>query len=158
MWTLSVSTYRPKLGQQVLTDFSHEESIILCASHQQRIADDILNVSKLVSLHERDHMTTYSSFKLPQNMGLLSIQPVPFELADKISEVISMFSVECQQKAIKLSMRKAASIADLNAGWIEADPGRIAQVLLNLISNALKVRPFGASARSFSPADESCPS
>jgi signal transduction histidine kinase len=74
-----------------------------------------------------------------QNMGLLSIQPVPFELSGKISEVISMFSVECQQKAVKLSMRKADSIVNLNAEWIEADPGRIAQVLLNLISNALKV-------------------
>lgn len=50
------------------------ESIMLCASHQGRIADDILNVSKL-------------------NMGLLSINLVPFDLASKMSDVLRMFSL-----------------------------------------------------------------
>lgn len=71
-------------------------------------------------------------------MGLLSIQPVPFELSGKIQEVINMFSVECQQKAIKLSMRKASSIAQLGAEWIVADPGRIAQVCINFTMNSVK--------------------
>lgn len=95
------------------------ESIILCASHQQRIADDILNVSKL-------------------NMGLLSIQPIPFDVATKVQEVSTMFSVECQQKAIKLSMKKGKSLQALGAEWIVADPARISQILINFVSNGVK--------------------
>jgi hypothetical protein len=50
------------------------DSILLCASHQQRIADDILSISKL-------------------NMGLLSVQPVPFELVKRMNEVLRVFEV-----------------------------------------------------------------
>lgn len=53
---------------------------------------DILNVSKLVSRL----YTCASDFKLTlllQNMGLLSINPVPFDLAAKVQEVVHMFMV-----------------------------------------------------------------
>ena len=95
------------------------ESIILCASHQGRIADDILSVSKL-------------------QMGLLSISPVPFKVTAKVGETIRMFDLECQQKGIKLSINKDKSISELNAEWVVADPSRLAQVLLNFLSNAIK--------------------
>ncbi|ORY86726.1 hypothetical protein BCR35DRAFT_302457 [Leucosporidium creatinivorum] len=95
------------------------ESIILCASHQQRIADDILNVSKL-------------------NMGLLSINPVAFDLAAKVQEVVHMFMVECQQKAIKLTLRKGDSLKQLKAETVVADPGRLNQCLINFVTNGVK--------------------
>ncbi|SCV70300.1 BQ2448_1694 [Microbotryum intermedium] len=95
------------------------DSIILCASHQGRIADDILNVSKL-------------------NMGLLSINPVPFDLTLRMGEVLRMFEMECSQKGISLRMNVDESIAKLRASWIEADPSRLSQILLNFVSNSVK--------------------
>jgi hypothetical protein len=37
-------------------------------------------------------LTLYSTSS-PQNMGLLSINPVPFDLAAKVQEVVHMFMV-----------------------------------------------------------------
>ncbi|KAK4047296.1 hypothetical protein OIV83_005474 [Microbotryomycetes sp. JL201] len=107
------------LHGEMLENVEAVESIILCASHQQRIADDILNVSKL-------------------NMGLLSIQPVPFDVSAKVQEVVTMFSVECQQKAIKLALKRGSSLADLGAEWVVADPARISQITINFLSNGVK--------------------
>ncbi|KAM0790952.1 hypothetical protein ACM66B_004257 [Microbotryomycetes sp. NB124-2] len=107
------------LHSEMLENVEAVESIILCASHQQRIADDILNVSKL-------------------NMGLLSIQPVPFDVSAKVQEVVTMFSVECQQKAIKLALKKSSSLSKLGAEWVVADPARISQITINFLSNGVK--------------------
>ena len=95
------------------------ESIILCASHQGRIADDILNVSKL-------------------NMGLLTVNPVPFDLVSRMNEVVRVSEAECIQKGIDLRLDADESIHRLCAEWIRADPSRLHQILLNFVSNALK--------------------
>ncbi|KAM0756019.1 hypothetical protein T439DRAFT_320710 [Meredithblackwellia eburnea MCA 4105] len=95
------------------------EAIILCASHQGRIADDILNVSKL-------------------NMNLLSITPVPFDVAAKMAEVIKMFEVECAQKRIALSLAVSPSLAAMGAECVVADPSRLAQITVNFLTNSIK--------------------
>ena len=50
------------------------DSIILASSHQGKVADDILNVSKL-------------------SMNMLNIERVPFQLSSKIGEVLRMYEV-----------------------------------------------------------------
>ncbi|GAA5852766.1 hypothetical protein JCM9279_003962 [Rhodotorula babjevae] len=113
--------------QQVLDDLYNEmlenveavESIILCASHQGRIADDILNVSKL-------------------NMGLLSINVAPFDLVAAVREVVKTFEVQSHQQQINLVVEKGKSLDDLMVEFIAADAGRIKQVLYNFLTNALK--------------------
>ncbi|GAA5825914.1 hypothetical protein JCM11251_000050 [Rhodosporidiobolus azoricus] len=95
------------------------DSILLCAAHQGRIADDILSVSKL-------------------NMGLLTINPVPFELVPRMSEVLRVFDVECSQKSIALKLNADPSIERLNARWVKADPSRLHQILLNFLTNSIK--------------------
>ena len=113
--------------QRVLDDLYNEmlenveavESIILCASHQGRIADDILNVSKL-------------------NMGLLSINVAPFDLVAAVREVVKTFEVQSHQQQIKLAVEKGPSLSKLAVDWIVADSGRIKQVTYNFLTNALK--------------------
>lgn len=113
--------------QRVLDDLYNEmlenveavESIILCASHQGRIADDILNVSKL-------------------NMGLLSINVAPFDLVAAVREVVKTFEVQSHQQQINLVVEKGTSLDDLMVEFIAADAGRIKQVLYNFLTNALK--------------------
>lgn len=95
------------------------ENIMLCSSAQGRIADDILRYSKL-------------------SMGLLSISKLDFDLVDRISEVIAMFSLESTQKQIQLSLCVGPGIAEHGIKWINADPHRLSQVLINFLTNALR--------------------
>lgn len=73
------------------------ESIMLCASHQGRIADGLSLARKDVSTDPRsNHFLSFlidilNVSKL--NMGLLSINLVPFDLAKKVGEVLRMFDV-----------------------------------------------------------------
>lgn len=95
------------------------ESIMLCSSAQGRIADDILRYSKL-------------------SMGLLSISKSDFHLVNRISEVITMFSLESAQKQIQLSLSLGPGISQHDITWINADPHRLSQVLINFLTNALR--------------------
>lgn len=95
------------------------ENIMLCSSAQSRIADDILRYSKL-------------------SMGLLSISKSDFHLVNRISEVIAMFSLESAQKQIQLSLSVEPGVAAHKMEWINADPHRLSQVLINFLTNALR--------------------
>ncbi|GAA5906400.1 hypothetical protein JCM5296_000445, partial [Sporobolomyces johnsonii] len=108
-----------ELHAEMLENVEAVESIMLCASHQGRIADDILNVSKL-------------------NMGLLTINSVPFELVPRMSEVKKVCEAECAQKQIDLQLKPGESIERLRATWVKADPSRLHQILLNFLSNSIK--------------------
>ncbi|KAK4705487.1 hypothetical protein P7C70_g716, partial [Phenoliferia sp. Uapishka_3] len=96
------------------------DSIILCALHQGRIVDDVLNVSRL-------------------NMDLLEINPTPFDVTARVNEVLKMFEIECSQKRIELHLLRGPGIKALNASWVVADHARVAQILLNFLSNSIKV-------------------
>ncbi|GAA5864241.1 hypothetical protein JCM8547_001304 [Rhodosporidiobolus lusitaniae] len=117
--------YRPPQPEvEGLLNEMHEnieavDSIILCATHQSKICEDILAVSKL-------------------NMGLLSVQPVPFELVPRMNEVLRIFEVECSQKSIVLKLNADPSIQALRATWVKADPARLHQILLNFLTNSIK--------------------
>ncbi|GAA5896575.1 hypothetical protein JCM8208_004237 [Rhodotorula glutinis] len=108
-----------ELHSEMLENVDAIESIMLCASHQTRIADDILNVSKL-------------------NMGLLSINVAPFDLVAAVREVVKTFEVQSHQQQIKLAVEKGPSLSKLAVDWIVADSGRIKQVTYNFLTNALK--------------------
>lgn len=95
------------------------ENIMLCSSAQGRIADDILRYSKL-------------------SMGLLSISKSDFHLVNRISEVIAMFSLESTQKQIQLSLSLGPGVSQHDITWINADPHRLSQVLINFLTNALR--------------------
>lgn len=95
------------------------EAIILSAGHQAAIAGDILQVSKL-------------------NLGLLSINLVPFNVSEKVLDLIKMFEAECQQKGIEMTMLIHDSVAALKAEYLQADPIRLSQVVINFITNSVK--------------------
>ncbi|GAA5867640.1 hypothetical protein JCM3774_001541 [Rhodotorula dairenensis] len=123
----------PSLDQDVIKEMHDEmvenldavESIQICASHQTRIADDILNVSKL-------------------NMGLLSINVAPFDIVAAIREVVRTFGTSAQQQEIQLRIDRGESLDRLDVEYIVADAGRLKQVTYNFLTNALKYT--GASA------------
>jgi len=94
------------------------QTISLCASHQKRIIDDILTVSKLDS-------------------SVLAISPVLMEPAVTAQQAMQMFEPECKQSDIKITFVKDQSIEDLGS-WAYCDPSRLTQILVNLLTNAIK--------------------
>ncbi|BGO94263.1 hypothetical protein NBRC10512v2_006371 [Rhodotorula toruloides] len=108
-----------EMHEEMLENLDAIESIQICASHQTRIADDILNVSKL-------------------NMGLLTINVAPFDLVAAVGEVVKTFEVTSHQQHIQLSVQRGESLDKLKVDWIVADSGRIKQILYNFLTNALK--------------------
>ncbi|KAH9813703.1 hypothetical protein DFH28DRAFT_1128359 [Melampsora americana] len=103
--------------QELEEDIDAVESIQLCASHQSRIADDIINVSKL-------------------SMGLLTTIKTEFNLLERVCEVLSMYLIEAQSKNVKLDIQVGEGLE--KPAYIIADPNRLAQVTINFLSNALR--------------------
>lgn len=102
------------MHEEMLENLDAIESIQICASHQTRIADDILNVSKL-------------------NMGLLTINVAPFDLVAAVGEVVKTFEVTSHQQHIQLGIQRGESLDKLKVDWIVADSGRIKQILYNFV-------------------------
>jgi len=94
-------------------------TILACAAHQKRVIDDVLILSRLES-------------------DMLSITPVVERPGQVVSNTIKMFEGETKMNDITLDVVRDASIDTLNVDRALVDTSRLAQVLINLISNAIK--------------------
>ncbi|MDE2517461.1 MAG: PAS-domain containing protein [Rhodospirillales bacterium] len=72
--------------------------------------------------------------------GQLTLRPVSFALAPLLDSVVAMFSAQAERRGITLRCAVAPGVPD----EIHADPGRLRQILINLISNAAKFADPGA--------------
>ncbi|RYP86979.1 hypothetical protein DL769_000622 [Monosporascus sp. CRB-8-3] len=95
------------------------EIIVACAAHQKRIVDDILTMSKLDS-------------------NLLTVTPATVNPIQVVRQAFKMFEVEARRVDINLSMKVHQSYYDLDIDFLDLDPSRLKQVLINLLTNALK--------------------
>jgi PAS domain S-box-containing protein len=75
--------------------------------------------------------------KIEAGQLLLDVQPL--DLRQLVGEVIGLFTAEAQAKGLRLHTRVDSAIPPLLVG----DPGRLRQVLLNLVGNALKFTTQG---------------
>ena len=66
--------------------------------------------------------------------GRMEIEPIPFRLRDNVRDSLRPLSVRAQQKGIELVSDLPAGVPDAVVG----DPGRLRQVLNNLVGNAIK--------------------
>jgi PAS domain S-box-containing protein len=64
----------------------------------------------------------------------LELERVPFSVRDVVKATIKDLSVQARQKQLSLHYHFAADVPDIAIG----DPGRLRQVLMNLVGNALK--------------------
>lgn len=104
------------------------DTIMSCTVHQKRIIDDILSLSKLDS-------------------NLLEICPSAFQVRSFLDQVESTFRLEAAQAGVMFRTVPDPSLSELGIDWIEADSGRIMQVLVNLVVNAIKFTKDSAGSR-----------
>lgn len=71
--------------------------------------------------------------------GRLSIEPLPFDLMMLVDEVVILVSRSAEEKGIELVVRYAPDVPQRVVG----DAGRIRQVLMNLVGNAVKFTHAG---------------
>lgn len=95
------------------------KTILLCAAHQKRIIDDVLTLSKLDS-------------------QLLSISPVVIQPRGVVESALRMFQAEFTSSGITIENTIEQAYDTYGIDWVLLDPARLTQILINLITNAIK--------------------
>ncbi len=110
------------LSDSTLTSHQQECAQIIQSSTESllTIINDILDFSKIEA-------------------GVIELEELPFDLAGCLEEVVKIFSRPAKAKGIELRMRIDPELPSQVCG----DPGRIRQILLNLIGNAVKFTHHG---------------
>ncbi|GAM90113.1 hypothetical protein ANO11243_081530 [Dothideomycetidae sp. 11243] len=95
------------------------QTIILCAQHMKRIVDDILTLSKL-------------------DANLLVISPDKTNPAKLLPKALKMFEAQLVRASIAASVTINPSVAALGVDEVMMDSSRILQIVINLLTNAIK--------------------
>jgi two-component system, sensor histidine kinase and response regulator len=69
----------------------------------------------------------------------LALERIPFQLRDTVEDLIKSLAVRAQQKLLELACHVRSNVPDRLLG----DPGRLKQVLTNLVGNAIKFTDRG---------------
>lgn len=98
-------------------------TVMLCSTHQKRIIDDTLTMSKLDS-------------------SLLLVTPVDTQPVKVIEQIMRMFENDFLHKDITARLVVHPSYTDRQMDWVKADPSRFTQVLVNLLTNGKNSKVF----------------
>ena len=120
---LSLHTLPPGLHELLDSARESADTIAQCAQHQTRIVDDILTMSKLDS-------------------GLLAITPVETQPLALASGVVKMYEGAAKAAGVEMSFLVEDSYRSIGVEYLLLDPTRLRQVLINLITNAIKFTRF----------------
>ncbi len=71
--------------------------------------------------------------------GKLELNPVAFSLRDSVSETLRTLALRAHEKGLELACRIAPDVPEAVVG----DVGRLRQILVNLVDNAIKFTPRG---------------
>ncbi|ESZ95196.1 putative histidine kinase M3C8p [Sclerotinia borealis F-4128] len=94
-------------------------TIAMCASHQKRIVDDVLTLSKLKYM-------------------MLTISPRPARPAGLLGQVTKMFEADLKSHDISIDTVAQPSFRANDIDWVTFDASRVTQILINLLTNAIK--------------------
>jgi signal transduction histidine kinase/CHASE1-domain containing sensor protein/CheY-like chemotaxis protein len=90
------------------------------SQHLLRLIDDILDISRIES-------------------GRIRLNPIVFGLEDFLDDVENMFQSRAEAKGLTLIVERDAGLS----GWVRGDEGKLRQVLVNLLGNAVKFTESG---------------
>lgn len=71
--------------------------------------------------------------------GRLPLEQVPFDLRDIMNDVVGLLGHKAEAKGLAMEVRVDAT----TPVFLEGDPIRIRQIIINLVSNAIKYTPHG---------------
>lgn len=106
-------------SDQIAEIIDAADTILVCVSHQSVLVDDILNFSKLDS-------------------AMMSLAPSISQPKWVLSKQLKVFQAELKNNHIGFEYAMDASFAEAGVDWVVADLARIKQVLVNLMTNAIK--------------------
>ena len=101
-------------------------TITLCAQHQKRIVDDILTLSKL-------------------DASLLEIAPDKVQPPQLVEKALTMYASEITRANINAKLVIEPTYDALAIDWVVLDPSRILQVIINLLTNAIKFSQYAST-------------
>lgn len=104
------------------------ETINLCIAHQKKIIDDVLIYSKL-------------------DASMLTLSPQQVQPKTHVATLLTMFRPELRKQRIEFQYQLDQSYADCDLDWVVADLDKMGQVLINLVSNAIKFTAQSQSER-----------
>jgi CheY-like chemotaxis protein len=71
--------------------------------------------------------------------GKLSLETIDFDLRTVVEEVLELLAAQASAKGIELALLLPASVPT----WVAGDPGRLRQILMNLVANGVKFTDTG---------------
>jgi PAS domain S-box-containing protein len=92
--------------------------------HLTRLVDDLLDLTRI------------SHGKIPLDRTRVDLREIVRKTTDDLHSVLAQAGIDLRVEFVTVG-----------AMWVEADPTRIAQVLANLLNNALKFTPSGGTVR-----------
>ncbi len=101
---------------------------------QRRYAETV-NYASDILLLQIDNLLDISRIE----EGKLEIESSPFDLADTVAKIFDIFSFGAEQKGVTLELQLDPDLS-LN---LTGDPGRLSQIMVNLLGNAVKFTDQG---------------
>jgi two-component system, sensor histidine kinase and response regulator len=74
--------------------------------------------------------------------GRLTLDPTPFNLHDHLEETTKFFALQAHKQGLELLLKIEPNVPE----WVVGDAGRIRQILVNLLGNAIKFTKQGEVA------------
>ena len=132
--------------KQMTADIAHElrTPLSLILGHAEAVHDGVLppTPENFEIIREEatrlEHLVNDLRILSLADAGELSINPQQVEPQRLLEEVASLYQYQAQRKDISLSLEAASLLSP-----IEVDPGRMIQVLTNILDNALRHTPQG---------------
>ncbi|KAF2440887.1 hypothetical protein P171DRAFT_465568 [Karstenula rhodostoma CBS 690.94] len=95
------------------------DTIVQCSKHMKTIVDDVLTMSKLDS-------------------GLFVMTPADVPFQSIARDAVKMFEGEAKAAGVALEYHAEDSCSKTKIEYVSLDPTRVLQILINLITNAIK--------------------
>jgi signal transduction histidine kinase len=132
--------------KQMTADIAHElrTPLSLILGHAEAVHDGVLPPTRdnFEIIREEatrlEHLVNDLRTLSLADAGELTIAPQTIEPQRLLQEVASLYQVQTQRKVIALKLDIISPLSD-----IEVDPGRMTQVLTNIVDNALRHTPEG---------------